>query len=159
MQQCLKCKTWVESKDITTGGCVNCNSGAVLNNWDIPDTGEDLWTFWNRRVQEAAEVIQLVCETRYNGSKRCTECPMRLGEGRECSVGASGILPKDWRRKNRSVLEIPSEIPVNYTGSPVWRDNLGGYYGEGVGRNPQGVFCGECLKETCEGCTNKDAVK
>lgn len=26
MIQCLKCKAWVENKDITTGGCVHCNT-------------------------------------------------------------------------------------------------------------------------------------
>jgi len=137
MQQCQKCKTWVESKDMTTGGCVNCNSRSVISNGEDIVTGDDLWAEWDRKVQEAAEVIELVCETRHNGSKGCSGCPLTLGACRACSVGAFGIKPKDWRNINR----------------------LGGIHGEGIGYNPQGVFCGECTRETCEGCKHRDAGK
>ena len=163
MQQCQKCKTWVESKDITTGGCVNCNSRSVISNGEDVVTGDDLWAEWDRKVQEAAEVIELVCKTRHNGSKGCSGCPLTLGAGRACSVGAFGIKPKDWRNINRSVPGTVSDTDtsVNFNIIPdnMWKDKLGGIHGEGIGYNPQGVFCGECTRETCEGCKHRDAGK
>lgn len=39
-----------------------------------------------------------------------------------------------------------------------WTDNVGGYHSNGVGTNPNGVFCGECAKESCEFCPNKEAT-
>ena len=47
MQQCLRCKTWVESKDLTTGGCVNCNSRSVISNGEGIVTGDDLWNIFD----------------------------------------------------------------------------------------------------------------
>jgi hypothetical protein len=37
------------------------------------------------------------------------------------------------------------------------KDELGGVHDEGLGWNPQGVFCGECSNMTCVGCVNKGA--
>lgn len=31
-------------------------------------------------------------------------------------------------------------------------DKCGGRHEEGLGWNPNGVFCGECYNMTCEGC-------
>ena len=179
MQQCQKCKTWVESKDITTGGCVNCNSRSVISNGEDVVTGDDLWAEWDRKVQEAAEVIQLLCATRYTGSKKCTGCP--LSKDGACIANNPGEIPKDWilpgQVKTVSfepgnpgmsyvVIQHPCEEKGKYPGlqeqsdgSYLWKDAVGGVHGEGIGYNPQGVFCGECTRETCEGCKHRDAVK
>lgn len=31
-------------------------------------------------------------------------------------------------------------------------DDLGGIHTDGVGYAPDGYFCGECIRESCEGC-------
>lgn len=159
MQQCLKCKTWVESKDMTTGGCVNCNSSSVISTGIIHDPGEHMWAEWDKKVQEAAEIIQLLCATRRDTKKGCKGCPMSAGEG--CITGYPGLKPRDWHTINRFPSEVPDDTNVNFNYVPdnMWKDELGGYHGEGIGYNPQGVFCGECTQETCEGCEHRDAVK
>lgn len=35
-------------------------------------------------------------------------------------------------------------------------DEIGGVHDEGVGWNPNGVFCGECSNTTCVNCPMKD---
>lgn len=35
-------------------------------------------------------------------------------------------------------------------------DEIGGYHSEGLGWNPQGVFCGECSSMTCIECSFRD---
>ena len=163
MQQCLRCKTWVESKDITTGGCVNCNGITVISNGEDIVTGDDMWAEWDRKVQEAAEIIQLLCVTRLDTKKGCKGCPMSAGEG--CITGYPGLKPRDWDTINRSPLAIPEDTvdfsytPVGINGDPLDKDELGGYHGQGIGYNPQGVCCGECTRDTCEGCKHRDAGK
>ena len=34
-----------------------------------------------------------------------------------------------------------------------YTDLIGGRHSDGVGWNPNGVFCGECVRKTCEGCS------
>lgn len=42
----------------------------------------------------------------------------------------------------------------------VWiKDVIGGVHSEGLGWNPQGVYCGECGKVSCEGCFYADFEK
>lgn len=36
-----------------------------------------------------------------------------------------------------------------------FKDEVGGVHDCGTGWNPQGVFCGECSRETCKGCVNE----
>lgn len=36
-------------------------------------------------------------------------------------------------------------------------DEVGGFHGEGVGYNPNGIFCGECSRLSCKSCVNKDS--
>lgn len=38
-------------------------------------------------------------------------------------------------------------------------DEVGGVHEEGLGWNPNGVFCGECSNSTCKGCVNENAEK
>ena len=40
----------------------------------------------------------------------------------------------------------------------AFTDELGGIHDEGVGWNPNGVFCGECGNITCVDCSSKDNV-
>lgn len=37
---------------------------------------------------------------------------------------------------------------------PEWVETTG-HHDEGIGCNPNGVFCGECSKITCKGCVNE----
>lgn len=36
------------------------------------------------------------------------------------------------------------------------KDDLGGVHTDGVGYTPDGHFCGECTRESCEGCWDKE---
>ena len=36
------------------------------------------------------------------------------------------------------------------------KDDLGGIHTDGIGYAPDGRFCGECTKDTCEGCYQID---
>ena len=38
----------------------------------------------------------------------------------------------------------------------AFRDEIGGIHDEGLGWNPNGVFCGECNCLTCVGCLSKN---
>lgn len=40
-----------------------------------------------------------------------------------------------------------------------FKDEVGGVHDEGLGWNPQGVFCGECSNMTCKGCVNEMHTK
>jgi len=40
-----------------------------------------------------------------------------------------------------------------------YKDEVGGKHGCGVGYNPNGVFCGECVKSTCKDCVNANFKK
>ena len=35
-------------------------------------------------------------------------------------------------------------------------DEIGGYHDEAIGWNPNGVWCGECTRESCINCPSKD---
>jgi len=37
-------------------------------------------------------------------------------------------------------------------GEDYIKDDAGGVHEEGLGWNPQGVFCGECSNRDCSGC-------
>ena len=37
-------------------------------------------------------------------------------------------------------------------------DDLGGIHTDGVGYAPDGHFCGECIRESCEGCWTEENV-
>lgn len=41
----------------------------------------------------------------------------------------------------------------------VLKDELGGIHDEGMGWNPNGVFCGECCNLSCVNCPAKDSVE
>lgn len=41
----------------------------------------------------------------------------------------------------------------------VFIDEVGGQHSEGIGWNPNGIWCGECVKSTCKGCKNEHATK
>lgn len=43
-----------------------------------------------------------------------------------------------------------------YKDSDLIIDELGGIHEEGLGWNPNGVFCGECSLTNCDGCENVD---
>lgn len=36
-----------------------------------------------------------------------------------------------------------------------YTDEVGGHHDNGIGWNPNGVWCGECTKESCSGCVNE----
>lgn len=36
-----------------------------------------------------------------------------------------------------------------------YTDSVGGIHCDGIGWNPHGVWCGECNRDTCEGCINE----
>lgn len=38
-------------------------------------------------------------------------------------------------------------------------DEVNGYHDSGIGWNPLGVWCGECLKSSCKGCINEYKTK
>jgi hypothetical protein len=46
---------------------------------------------------------------------------------------------------NRNIIKENEEF---------YKDEVGGKHGCGVGYNPNGVFCGECVKSTCKDCVN-----
>ena len=39
------------------------------------------------------------------------------------------------------------------------KDEIGGVHDEGIGWNPNGVWCGECSNITCVGCPSRDAIE
>ena len=46
-------------------------------------------------------------------------------------------------------------IKIGTDGVEWITDNAGGTHSEGLGWNPQGVFCGECGTMNCNGCPNQ----
>lgn len=40
-----------------------------------------------------------------------------------------------------------------------YEDCIGGFHYDGIGINPNGVFCGECTKMSCEDCSNRHTIK
>lgn len=49
-----------------------------------------------------------------------------------------------------------SKIPYVVIEDDCYIDELGGHHDCGVGWNPNGYWCGECPKSSCEGCVNID---
>ena len=45
---------------------------------------------------------------------------------------------------------------IDYDGY-YYTDPIGGVHSDGLGWNPNGVFCGECTYSTCENCKHKEA--
>ena len=41
----------------------------------------------------------------------------------------------------------------------AWSDPIGGHHDCAIGYNPNGVWCGECCRETCEGCDHAEATE
>ena len=39
-----------------------------------------------------------------------------------------------------------------YNNAHAWVDEIGGYHDNGIGWNPNSVYCGECSRKTCKGC-------
>ena len=39
------------------------------------------------------------------------------------------------------------------------KDEIGGVHDEGLGWNPNGVFCGECSNMNCKDCPSRNATK
>lgn len=37
----------------------------------------------------------------------------------------------------------------------MYKDEVGGCHEDAIGWNPQGVWCGECTRESCKGCINE----
>ena len=37
----------------------------------------------------------------------------------------------------------------------MYKDEVGGFHEDAIGWNPQGVWCGECTRESCKDCTNE----
>ena len=52
-----------------------------------------------------------------------------------------------------------SEIKIDKDGVEWIIDDVGGTHSEGLGWNPQGIFCGECGNITCKKCPSKDATE
>lgn len=51
-------------------------------------------------------------------------------------------------------------LPIIFADDPEsYYDDVGGYHSCGLGYNPNDVFCGECLKDSCRGCKSKDITK
>ncbi|MEM5817103.1 MAG: DUF4406 domain-containing protein [Desulfitobacterium hafniense] len=53
----------------------------------------------------------------------------------------------------REIQELIAANKVKNEGFTV--DDVGGLHSDGIGYNPQGVYCGECGFETCRGCVNE----
>jgi hypothetical protein len=53
---------------------------------------------------------------------------------------------------NLSVFFEPDEYELE-----EYKDEIGGVHSEGLGWNPQGVFCGECSNMSCVGCPHENA--
>jgi nucleoside 2-deoxyribosyltransferase len=43
-----------------------------------------------------------------------------------------------------------------YNNQHAWIDEVGGYHDNGIGWNPNSVYCGECARKTCKGCNRAD---
>lgn len=53
-------------------------------------------------------------------------------------------------------MEIFEEYIYSNYERDCFKDELGGIHDEGLGWNPNGVFCGECSAITCKGCPNSE---
>jgi len=84
MQQCLRCKMWVESKDITTGGCPHCNDNAVFPTSIFYKTNKcgvsyPCWgsqatcKYWLEKLIPSGNVYIQVCEWYQEGQCTCKE--------------------------------------------------------------------------------------
>ena len=51
----------------------------------------------------------------------------------------------------RSIIEKHGNIEIDGFDYYI-EDDLGGIHTDGVGYTPDGHFCGECIRESCEGC-------
>jgi hypothetical protein len=57
------------------------------------------------------------------------------------------------------VKEEPSKILFGRgNGKSMSTDEVGGFHDDGIGWNPQGVFCGECVRTSCKGCVNEEVT-
>ena len=84
MQQCLRCKMWVESKDITTGGCPHCNDNAVFPTSIFYKTNKcgvsyPCWgsqttcKYWMEKLVPSGSVYIAVCKWYQEGQCTCKE--------------------------------------------------------------------------------------
>ena len=84
MQQCLRCKMWVESKDITTGGCPHCNDNAVFPTSIFYKTNKcgvsyPCWgsqatcKYWLEKLIPSGNVYIQVCEWYQEGQCYCDQ--------------------------------------------------------------------------------------
>ena len=46
-------------------------------------------------------------------------------------------------------------IDLNHQMDDGYTDEVGGHHDGGIGWNPNGIWCGECVKRTCKGCVNE----
>lgn len=52
-------------------------------------------------------------------------------------------------QRDREMIQLHNDCDYEFT------DDVGGYHSDGMGWNPQSVFCGECTHTTCEGCKSQ----
>lgn len=49
-----------------------------------------------------------------------------------------------------------AEMEISNSDDDCYTDEVGGHHDCGIGWNPNGYWCGECPKLSCEGCVNID---
>lgn len=54
-------------------------------------------------------------------------------------------------------IQVVYKVDDSQDEEEYFTDEVGGRHGCGVGWNPQKVFCGECVEQTCAGCKNEKA--
>ena len=71
------------------------------------------------------------------------------------------INDSNWRINTKIVEYAKSQGKfIYFYGHPeVYYDNVGGFHDSAIGYNPNGVYCGECTKLSCQRCKNVDSKK
>jgi hypothetical protein len=46
-----------------------------------------------------------------------------------------------------------------YSTPEVYFDNVGGFHDSSTGHNPNGLYCGDCIRSSCEGCERANLTK
>jgi hypothetical protein len=72
----------------------------------------------------------------------------------ECTVEIFGEVSSD---EELEMCELMCEDPLEDEDHYI--DEIGGIHDGGIGYNPQGLWCGECVRVTCKGCTNEHIKK
>ena len=66
-----------------------------------------------------------------------------------------GMFINDGFDEEVFIYDDDEELEAEYS----FKDELGGVHDEGLGWNPNGVFCGECSNMTCNGCPSRHSTE